>query len=399
MQEDHVVRFVTRALMLLSLAVSVFACVLGFMLMRNPLPVFEVADTAMVSNIPESAETLPDPIPAAISVPPETVPALPEAVLEDSKPVFLMTEQDMGNCVVPSREEVIPRESERVFRWTDDTGRVYFGDRPPQGAQASLYEPDLPTRMDFFDMDVINRGAASITFLQDMLQSNVTASYETLSALVGQERLRRVDLQVVIFPERTEYLEYAKAITSSDMSGTSGFYTSATNEAVTYLHESESETLEVARHEATHVIIRAMLGDPPPWLNEGLAEYFSMLKVTGTFHQVGIQPQRLQEARLALANGYPASLSAFVSMRRQQWSNERISTHYAIAWGLVYFLMGSQQGRDTLATLMKSFADNYCTRVSSRRILDENWPGGLEALETEFYSWIFSADEKRSHVF
>jgi hypothetical protein len=310
-----------------------------------------------------------------------------------------MTEQDAGACIAPIAEKVGVRTGPKVYRWTDGNGRTVFGDRPPAEVLATVMEVETPSRMDYFDMQISSRGAGSLTFLQDRLQANVTATYETLAGLVGQERLRKVDLQIVVFPDRDTYLDYALAVTGSDMSLTNGFYTSATNEAVTYLQGSESDTLEVARHEATHVIIRAMLGDPPPWLNEGLAEYFSMLTVTGTYHQVAIQPQRLEEARSAIAGGYLPTLSSILIMRSQQWNGDEVSRNYAMAWGLVFFLMNTEQGRVSMAALLDAYADNYCTRLSSRRLLDESWPGGLDVLQEDFFNWLLEAGEKRSQVF
>jgi hypothetical protein len=387
----------TRFLLMLSLAVALVACVLGYLLLQQPtissrLP----ADTESGHDldIPSAANTYPEAPPVA---PPETT----AAVSTDPLPVagFMMTEQDHAACIEPSQHEVIVQPGATVYRWTDDNGRTVFGDHPPTGSAASTVTLNATSRLDYFDIDFINRGAGSITFIQDQLQANVTATYETLAALVGQQRLRKVDLQVVIFPDRPAYLEYAQAITGSDMTATSGFYTSATNEAVTYLQATEAATLEVARHEATHVIIRGMLGDPPSWLNEGLAEYFSMLTVAGTFHQVGIQQQRLAEAREAIASGYPSTLASFLTMRRQQWNNENVSRHYAIAWSLVFFLMSSEQGRQVFSMLLETFADSYCTRLSGRQVLADNWPGSISALQQEFFTWINNAADKRAHVF
>jgi hypothetical protein len=386
----------TGFLLMLSLAVALVACVLGYLLLQPTISSRLPADTESGHDldIPSAANTYPEVPPVA---PPETT----AAVSTDPLPVagFMMTEQDHAACIEPYQREVTVQPGATVYRWTDDNGRTVFGDHPPTGSAASTVTLNATSRLDYFDIDFINRGAGSITFIQDQLQANVTATYETLAALVGQQRLRKVDLQVVIFPDRPAYLEYAQAITGSDMTATSGFYTSAINEAVTYLQATEAATLEVARHEATHVIIRGMLGGPPSWLNEGLAEYFSMLTVAGTFHQVGIQQQRLAEAREAIASGYPSTLASFLTMRRQQWNNENVSRHYAIAWSLVFFLMSSEQGRQVFSMLLETFADSYCTRLSGRQVLADNWPGGISALQQEFFTWINNAADKRAHVF
>ncbi len=103
--------------------------------------------------------------------------------------------------------------------------------------------------------------------------------YEILADMIGQARLKQVDLNVVIFPDWNSYLEYATAVAGPEMVNSGGFYTNATNEAVTYSYEDNEQTLAVTRHEAAHVILNGMLAAGPLWLHEGLAEYFELLSM------------------------------------------------------------------------------------------------------------------------
>lgn len=103
--------------------------------------------------------------------------------------------------------------------------------------------------------------------------------YEILADMVGQARLKQVDLNVVIFPDWNSYLEYATAVSGQEMVNSGGFYTNASNEAVTYSYADDEQTLAVTRHEAAHVILNGMLAAGPLWLHEGLAEYFELLSM------------------------------------------------------------------------------------------------------------------------
>lgn len=220
-----------------------------------------------------------------------------------------------------------------------------------------------------------------------------------LARLVGEHNLRKVDLNLVIYPNRATYLQYANSSTGRNMERTSGFYSARNNEAVTYIQPRREATLNTARHEATHVIVTGILGLVPPWLNEGLAEYFSFLDIIGQVERVTADETALQLARASLRSGYPRRLRDFLSLGSEEWGGARQSTHYALAGGLLFFLMDNTERRRVLAALLSTTAAQYCRKLDTSALLDEFYPGGIASLERDFTNWLPDTRPKAPHDF
>lgn len=286
-----------------------------------------------------------------------------------------------------------------VYRWTDADGQVHFGDEKPAERQAELYDAGQGVSLDYFDLDIDYRGRKIVPFLEGQLSAQATSIYEIMVQLVGDEYLRRVQLNIVIFPDVVSFRQYARASASNDSSTLLGFYSPRTNEAVTFTADDDDKTMEVTRHEATHVIARGVLGALPVWLNEGLAEYFSKLSIRGQLKEVASYEGWPQLARATINSGYPANLAALLNLEHEEWHGVYETNHYALSWALVYFLLSAEPGRQALAQLMQEMAAQYCQPGDSAEVLARLYPGGLLALEREFYAWLRDDTEKTPHTY
>ena len=170
------------------------------------------------------------------------------------------------------------------------------------------------------------------------------------------------------------------------------------NEAVTYQHRDNDSTMATARHEATHVIVAGLFGDTPPWLNEGLAEYYESLLVDGQRTLVNPQPQWHRAVGDALDAGYPASMAEYMLLDRQQWYGVNRRLHYALGWAVVHFLMSSDDGRRLLAGYLKELADNYCSEVNRLAWLEDYGSAGVRDFERDFRRWMLNT-RLESHVY
>ncbi|MES2607051.1 MAG: DUF4124 domain-containing protein [Pseudomonadota bacterium] len=321
---------------------------------------------------------------------------LPAPVLAQTTTV----EISPGNiCFVQQTTAVTQTSAPRIYRWTDDKGQVHFSDRAPSTANAAVVEPQMRAQDDYFDLTIENRGNVQAPFFQTQLTGLTNGIYRILSNMLGKERLRQVDLHVLLFPDANSYYRYGQEAVGMDLRNTEGFYTPHNNQAVTYVLADRGQTLEAAKHESTHVIAAGILGSVPFWLNEGLAEYFAELEVQAQFTQVRVNEDWLWLARTSIEEGYPANLKDFLALDASGWRTDRQAHHYALGWALVYFMMGTEQGRSSLGQLLQIMADNYCEPLDANAKLDLVWPGGVNVLQQDFYAWLRDPAQKRLHVY
>ena len=317
------------------------------------------------------------------------------AVLRTPESHPSMTEKSCA--AVPSRA-VSQGSKAPVYRWTDASGSSSFSDRPPSGMDAKLYTSQIPAQKEYFLLDINLVGQRQLPWLKAQLQSNTTRIFQVLSGLLGEERLRQVELNVRIFEQQADYRRYALSKGSARSAEAGGFYSTRGNEAVTFQYPEDKQTLEVLRHEAVHVIVAGMLGvNTPLWLNEGLAVYFESLQIGGQYGNVSVNEHNLALARRAIANGYPLRLMDLLTLDGESWYDSNQATHYALGWSLVYFLMESSQGRRAMAALLQEKADNYCAQVDQKAWLARSYPGGTASLQRDFYHWVRNTGAKALH--
>ena len=303
------------------------------------------------------------------------------------------------SCAMSPVREVVEARSNRIYQWRDANGQLHFSDSPPADVVAAEFDAREPATLEYFRLEIDFRGGNAVPFFRNQVQAQVTSMYRILSDMLGNERLKQVDLDVIIFPDRNSYQQYAAATGGEALANSGGFYTNATNEAVTYAYEDDEETLAVTRHEAAHVMLNGMLAAGPLWLHEGLAGYFEQLSMRQQFTRIAPNNDWLQLARSSLGAGYPASLSDYLDAAPEDWRGARQPVHYALAWSLVYFLLDHGDGRRALSALLQRTADDYCTETNSVVQLNLNYPGGLPALQENFYAWLDDDEPKRAHTY
>ncbi len=303
------------------------------------------------------------------------------------------------SCNMAPIREVTETRSNQIYQWRDENGQLHFSDTAPLGLETDTFNARQGNTLEYFQLDIDFKGVSTVPYFRNQIQAQATSMYEILADIVGQARLKQVDLNVVIFPDWDSYLEYATAVVGVEMVNSGGFYTNATNEAVTYNYGDAEQTLAVTRHEAAHVILNGMLAAGPLWLHEGLAEYFELLSMRQQYSQVSPNLEWLELARSSIARGYPTSLADFLDVPPEQWRGEVQAVHYALGWSLVYFMLDNNDGKRALTALMQKLADDYCTPTNSTVHLNLSYPGGIPALQEDFYAWLNNEADKRAHTY
>ena len=214
-----------------------------------------------------------------------------------------------------------------------------------------------------------------------------------------------------------------------------GFYRLRSNEAVVlYSPAYRDHALANAFHEISHLVTAWHLGSSPPWLNEGIAEYFETMSFepgaveNGYFQSTDFQGTdfessysqssysqssysqssyfqssyfqskeiageraRFKPSRAHLdllrAQG-PVPLDELLGIAGRDWTAEAPHRRYASAWSLIAFLMDSSPGRETLQALVRQAHAQRRAPAADLAPPLATYPGGRQALEAAWRRWV-----------
>ena len=150
--------------------------------------------------------------------------------------------------------------------------------------------------------------------------------------------------------------------------------------------DMDSRTWHIVQHEGFHQFAAAVIGgNLPPWVNEGLAEYFGEAVFTGDGFVSGIIPQwRLERVRQRFAKNQFKSVREMMSLSLNDWNGEMSLANYDQAWSMVQFLAHGEDGR-----YQKSFGAfmGAIGKGQSWQIAWRNSFGDTERFEQRWRDW------------
>ena len=163
-----------------------------------------------------------------------------------------------------------------------------------------------------------------------------------------------VPTTIVVFRDDRSFAPFKPTDSRGERRDTiAGYFLSggATHYMAVAMHSDVTRTFSYLFHEYTHALVRAHLGAPPHWLNEGLAEFFSTVQARPRDRRsvVGLPPVNrlayLKRERLLPLR----ELLTFTSVDTLEGSTERSATFYAQSWALVHYLLLADGGRHRAA--------------------------------------------------
>lgn len=180
---------------------------------------------------------------------------------------------------------------------------------------------------------------------------------------------QRDPVVVYLFTDEVTYRFYMQS-TWKDLPARRAYFVGTPRELAVYSFRSPHLQADL-RHEFTHGILHACLGEVPLWLDEGLAEYFELRGgETGEPH-----PMHVAELRRALDEGWNPSLYKLEVTTDFRNLTQR---DYAEAWAWVHFMLhtrpeAKQALLDYIASLSKTSTP---TRIqpSLEKALPEYFP-------------------------
>jgi hypothetical protein len=218
--------------------------------------------------------------------------------------------------------------------------------------------------------------AVKITeYFEKELTARIKALHYEYISLLGDSAKRKINLNLVITPERSEYEHYLSFYIDRKTESI-GVYFGGLNIAYVDYQNSDHKALKTATHETIHALNTHIIGKTPRMFNEGMAEFYENMSVEkGKIDIVFSRKQLIRE---------PLPLTQFFDY--QQWSNLDIHHLYYSSWAWIAFMYGEIDRIESLISFMKKEQIDPCSAFSA----DESYDIFREnnnMFESDFYYW------------
>jgi hypothetical protein len=175
-----------------------------------------------------------------------------------------------------------------------------------------------------------------------------------------------------------------------------GFYRHDTGEAAVAAAGDPEQVRETSLHECSHAILMSRVADAPPWLNEGLAEYFEKMSIDNGRARVRIGVARREGYAARVREGAALTTDQILALTPWQWSalgdrGEQLA--YTHAWSLIAYFMQRESTQRQLAGIIADIAAGD----SSIYAIERHYPGGVGSLDRQWRAWLASAP--RAHTY
>ncbi len=175
----------------------------------------------------------------------------------------------------------------------------------------------------------------------------VGAAYYNILRAYGRIRIPRFSVRV--YRRKFDYLE----VVGSRHVNTIGLYVKSRKTLYACVgNDNLDHILAVLRHEGWHQFIHAVIENIPPWVDEGMAEYFRFARVEGGKLILGEMPGRdIRMVRGHLRRRQIIPLEELMRIDLRTWNQTlreepgRGSLQYRQSFTLVHFLLHGDRGR------------------------------------------------------
>jgi hypothetical protein len=162
-------------------------------------------------------------------------------------------------------------------------------------------------------------------------------------------------LNVYMFARQQDYLDTMRTRFGINAQGSGGMFFVAPQRGAGlafFVEDLPRQRVEhVIQHEGFHQFAAAFFGnDLPPWLNEGLAEFFGESVVEGRTVVIGqASPQVVAQVRDAVKRGQSIPFLDLLSMDDARWNanvrSGQAALQYMQSWSVVHFLVYGADGK------------------------------------------------------
>lgn len=215
----------------------------------------------------------------------------------------------------------------------------------------------------------------------------------------GRKRADAARPQLVLLDNHQGYMDYLRARGINGQGSGGMFYATREESAmvVPMFLDGHSDAIATLQHEGFHQFVYVSFASPiPPWLNEGLAEYFEDALVRRGQFTTGLIPaHRVDYLRQAQAQGKLTPLVELVGMSQATWNAAvrddpgRGGTNYLQAWSVVHFLQHGD-GEATQRRFRQLMQGLYQGKSYADAMQQAFGPTGLASYEPRWRVYIES---------
>jgi tetratricopeptide (TPR) repeat protein len=209
--------------------------------------------------------------------------------------------------------------------------------------------------------------------------------FEELRAFFQHETGLNLDnrppARVIAFRSESEYRPYRLRSTSD------AYYVGAENRDYIVMRTLDASEFSTAAHEYAHLVLHASGLQLPPWLNEGLAEFLSTLRISGRGWSLGGDlPMRAQ----LLKRDTWMPLSQLLTLPAEspvREDREKTALFYAQSWKLTEMLMLSPEYRSQFQALIAALTSG----MASLQAMPKIYAKPLERIAQDVRAWTDTA--------
>ncbi|MFN3714822.1 MAG: DUF4124 domain-containing protein [Alcanivoracaceae bacterium] len=277
----------------------------------------------------------------------------------------------------------------QIYQWRDASGRLQFGDRPPEHAQPGIVEQRQERTSRTSELNILHHGFTLSEPASERIQQGITTMLSVYTGVLGLDVRGDVAVNLHLINSKGEFDSWVQQRTGLPANpGIVGVYVTASREVAVWNRGDEERIVQTILHESSHVILAQLAPRAPSWLHEGMARYLQTLQPdNGAVHIPPHEPSLIQ-IRAWLANGELVSLRDYFNIPEQRWrtmAHNMDAIPYTVAWGTVYFLMSSPVGQQTLRRLLHDLEKSG--QWPTAESINDRYPGGLTRMDYDFFRW------------
>ncbi len=188
----------------------------------------------------------------------------------------------------------------------------------------------------------------------------------------------RPPIRVILFSGAKEFEPFKTTESAA------AFYQPGRDRDYVVFKEFNADSFDVVAHEYAHAALGQKGAEFPPWLSEGLAEFFSSVALIGDKARLGAVP----EGRLKSLRGSALmDMSALLAVTRQSPiynGRSHAEVFYAQSWALTHMLVVDARYRDRLPRMLAMAQ----TGVDSAQVLAEIYGKPLGDIEKDLRAYV-----------
>lgn len=283
----------------------------------------------------------------------------------------------------------IPPAQAGVYQWRDEQGRLHFSDKAPAHHDSAQLYASTQTDARSGIVDFQRRDFELSEAGEQQVREGLNTILSLYTNTLGLDVRGDVSVKLSLIESKADFDVWLSARTGTPASGSvTGVYVTQSKEVAVWNWASEDRVVQTILHESSHVILAQLAPRAPSWIHEGMAQYVQTLQQRNQRIEIVPHPAASARIRNWVESGELVSLRSYLNLPEQRWremAHNMNAVPYSVAWGMVYFMMSSPVGQQTLRRLLHDMEKSG--QWPTAEAIDARYPGGLVKMDYDFFRW------------